>query len=209
MVSWNFPGNQDGQIKGIADAGIENFNGTELSSLARENCQNSLDAALDDDNLDVVVEFERYFIPTNQIPGIVEYRNILKKCKMFWDRSGSEKAKLFLKDAIKELEKENTFVLRISDYNTSGLSDPYTQSNDPFNFSFDGWNALIKIDGGANKGDDKAGAFGIGKSAPFSNSYYRLIFYRTYNQKYERAAQGISRLMSYQKGALMTSRIGN
>ena len=23
MVSWNFPGNQDGQIKGIADAGIE------------------------------------------------------------------------------------------------------------------------------------------------------------------------------------------
>lgn len=208
MVSWNFPGNQDGQIKGIADAGIENFNGTELSSLARENCQNSLDAALDDDNLDVVVEFERYFIPTDQIPGIVEYRNILKKCKMFWDRSGSEKAKLFLKDAIKELEKENTFVLRISDYNTSGLSDPYTQSNDPFNFSFDGWNALIKIDGGANKGDDKAGAFGIGKSAPFSNSYYRLIFYRTYNQKYERAAQGISRLMSYQNGALMTSGIG-
>lgn len=208
MISWNFPGNQDGQIKGIADAGIENFNGTELSSLARENCQNSLDAALDDDNLAVLVEFERYFIPTNQIPGIVEYRNILKKCKMFWDRSRSEKAKFFLKDAIKELEKENTFVLRISDYNTSGLSDPYTQSNDPFNFSFDGWNALIKIDGGANKGDDKAGAFGIGKSAPFSNSYYRLIFYRTYNQRYERAAQGISRLMSYQDGALMTSGIG-
>ena len=45
-ICWNFPGNQDGQIKGVADAGIENFNGTELSSLARENCQNSLDAAL-------------------------------------------------------------------------------------------------------------------------------------------------------------------
>ena len=36
MISWNFPGNQDGQVKGVADAGIENFNGTELSSLARE-----------------------------------------------------------------------------------------------------------------------------------------------------------------------------
>ena len=48
MISWNFPGNQDGQVKGVADAGIENFNGTELSSLARENCQNSLDATLDD-----------------------------------------------------------------------------------------------------------------------------------------------------------------
>lgn len=208
MISWNFPGNQDGQVKGVADAGIENFNGTELSSLARENCQNSLDAALNDSNPDVLVEFERYFVPSKQIPGIMEYRNILKKCKDFWDRSKSEKAKLFLKDAIKEAEKENTFLLRISDYNTTGLSDPYTQSDDPFDFSFDGWNALIKIDGGANKGDDKAGAFGIGKSAPFSNSHYRLVFYRTYNQKYERAAQGISRLMSYQDGALMTSGIG-
>lgn len=184
MARWNFPGNQDGQVKGVADAGIENFNGTELSSLARENCQNSLDAALNDSNPDVLVEFERYFVPKKQIPGIMEYRNILKKCKAFWDRSKSEKAKLFLKDAIKEAEKENTFLLRISDYNTTGLSDPYTQSDDPFNFSFDGWNALIKIDGGANKGDDKAGAFGIGKSAPFSNSHYRLVFYRTYNGDY-------------------------
>lgn len=109
MISWNFPGNQDGQVKGVADAGIENFNGTELSSLARENCQNSLDAALNDSNPDVLVEFERYFVPSKQIPGIMEYRNILKKCKDFWDRSKSEKAKLFLKDAIKEAEKENTF----------------------------------------------------------------------------------------------------
>ena len=208
MIKWNFPGNQDGQIKGVADAGIENFNGTELSSLARENCQNSLDAAIDDNNPHVLVEFERYFIDSSRIPGIAEYRNILNKCKSFWDRSQSEKAKEFLKNAIKEAEKEKSFLLRISDYNTTGLSDPYGQSDDPFDFSFDGWNALIKIDGGANKGDDKAGAFGIGKSAPFSNSRYRLVFYRTYNQAQECAAQGISRLMSYKDGALITSGVG-
>lgn len=208
MIKWNFPGNQDGQIKGVADAGIENFNGTELSSLARENCQNSLDAAIDDNNPHVLVEFERYFIDSSRIPGIAEYRNILNKCKSFWDRSQSEKAKEFLKNAIKEAEKEKSFLLRISDYNTTGLSDPYAQSDDPFDFSFDGWNALIKIDGGANKGDDKAGAFGIGKSAPFSNSRYRLVFYRTYNQAHECAAQGISRLMSYKDGALITSGVG-
>lgn len=208
MINWNFPGNQDGQVKGVADAGIENFNGTELSSLARENCQNSLDAALDDSNPNVLVEFERYFVNESQIPGIDEYRKILRMCKAFWDRSKSEKAKTFLKNAISEAEKNKTFVLRISDYNTTGLADPYAQSDVPFNFSFDGWNALIKIDGGANKGEDKAGAFGIGKSAPFSNSHYRLVFYRTYNQEHERAAQGISRLMSYQDGTLMTSGIG-
>lgn len=80
-ISWNFPENQDGQIKGIADAGIENFNGTELSSLARENCQNSLDAALDDNNPKVLVEFERYFVHDNQIPDIEEYRKIFSKEK--------------------------------------------------------------------------------------------------------------------------------
>lgn len=30
------------------------------------------------------------------------------------------------------------------------------KADDLFDFSFDGWNALIKTDGGANKGDDKA-----------------------------------------------------
>jgi hypothetical protein len=208
MINWNFPSNQDGQVKGVADAGIENFNGTELSSLARENCQNSLDAALDDNNPEVLVEFERYTVHDNQIPGIEEYRKILRKCKNFWDASKSEKAKTFLKNAVAQAERENGFVLRISDYNTTGLSDPYINQEDPFNFSFDGWNALVKIDGGANKGDDKAGAFGIGKSAPFSNSYYRLVFYRTYNQKLERAVQGISRLMSYREGTSMTSGVG-
>jgi hypothetical protein len=208
MISWNFPSNQNGQIKGVADAGIENFNGTELSSLARENCQNSLDAALDDTNPKVLVEFERYFVHDEQIPGIAEYRQILTECKVFWDTSKSEKAKTFLKNAVSYANKNSGFMLRISDYNTTGLADPYRNPGDPIGFNFDGWNALVKIDGGANKGEDKAGAFGIGKSAPFSNSCYRLVFYRTFNQKHERATQGISRLMSYPDGTAMTSGVG-
>lgn len=27
MIRWNFPGNQGGQMKGVADPEIENFNG--------------------------------------------------------------------------------------------------------------------------------------------------------------------------------------
>lgn len=196
MIGWNFPSNQDGQIKGVSDAGIENFNGTELISLARENCQNSLDAAIDDDNPRVVVEFERYYVSEEQIPGINEYREVLASCKDFWNKSNSEKAKSFLNKATKTVNKEKGFVLRISDYNTTGLADPYGKE-DPTGFNFDGWNSLIKIDGGANKGEDKAGAFGIGKSAPFCNSDYRLVFYRTLNVAGERAAQGVSRIMSY------------
>lgn len=209
MCKWSFPGNQGGQIRGVADAGIENFSGTELSSLARENCQNSLDAALDEASPKVLVEFESRFIPEDKIPGIIEYRSILEKCKLFWNPSTSQKAKTFLENAIKHANKENGFVLRISDYNTTGLSKPYPNPRDNASpIEFGGWNALIKIDGGANKDGDKAGAFGIGKSASFSNSYYRLVFYRTLNQDNERASQGVSRLVSYSEGKNITSGVG-
>lgn len=200
MARWNFPSNGDGQIKGVADAGIENFNGTELTSLAREICQNSLDAALDDDNPEVIVEFERYLVDESQIPGLDEYRDILQRCKTFWDKSNSEKAKAFLGAAYREAKKSKTFALRISDYNTTGLDDPYGKK-DPFGINFEGWNSLLKIDGGANKGEDKNGNFGIGKNAPFSNSYFRTVFYRTLSSDGEIAAQGISRIVSFPKDA--------
>ena len=48
---WNFPSNNYGQIFGIADSGVETFKGTPIKSLAREICQNSLDAALENNEL--------------------------------------------------------------------------------------------------------------------------------------------------------------
>lgn len=45
-MEWNFPSNNHGKVKGISDSGVETFQGTPLKSLAREICQNSLDAAI-------------------------------------------------------------------------------------------------------------------------------------------------------------------
>lgn len=47
MSKWRFPSNDYGEKKGINDSGIATFRGTPLRSLAREICQNSLDAARD------------------------------------------------------------------------------------------------------------------------------------------------------------------
>ena len=44
--TWRFPLNDYGQIFGIADSGVETFKGTPMKSLAREICQNSIDAGL-------------------------------------------------------------------------------------------------------------------------------------------------------------------
>ena len=46
-IDWNFPGNNFGTLSGIGEAGIETFKGSPCRSLAREVCQNSLDARLD------------------------------------------------------------------------------------------------------------------------------------------------------------------
>ena len=188
MSDWYFPSNGGGQIRGIADAGIETFKGKEILSLTREVCQNSLDAAANE-NSPVRVEFKSYGIRSRNIPGYSEYKQVLNKCRDFW--KASKDATDFFNRAIRELQKSTNYVLRISDYNTTGLADPFKRN------SKESWNTLVKIDGGAMKSGDSAGKFGIGKNAPFTTSFYRIVFYRTLNEAGERAAQGISRLVSF------------
>lgn len=189
-IEWNFPHNGYGQVRGVSDAGIETFTGTEIRSLAREICQNSLDAAIEDINATVRVEFERYMIDSLEIPGYDQFASKIKKANEYWSQKNSEKTINVLKKALKSINASTTFILRISDYNTTGLNHPYDDIDE-------GWNALTKLDGGATKSGDKAGAFGIGKNAPFANSDYRLVFYRTLNQNNETAAQGMSRFISF------------
>ena len=68
MIGWNFPSNGGGQICGVADSGIQTFTGKEILSLAREVCQNSLDAAINE-NSAVTVEFYLHEIFANDIPA--------------------------------------------------------------------------------------------------------------------------------------------
>lgn len=187
---WNFPHNGFGQVRGVSDAGIETFTGTEIQSLAREICQNSLDAAMEGKNATVRVEFEQYRISSSDIPGYEQYASKIKKAYDYWSKKNSEKTIKVLDKALNSIKQQTTIVLRISDFNTTGLSHPYEDSDE-------GWNALTKLDGGATKTGDKAGAFGIGKNAPFTNSNYRLVFYRTLNEAQETAAQGMSRFISF------------
>ena len=193
MPGWNFPSNGGGAINGVADSGIEIFRGKEIPSLAREICQNSLDAAIDE-NSAVVVEFERYEIAPKDIPGVWDVVSTFQACLDFWSAK-SDKTENFIKEANVKLKSSQISVLRISDFNTTGLAEPFNPR------SMQGWNTLTKINGGAIKSEDKAGNFGIGKNAPFANSFFRMIFYRTLNTKGERAAQAVVKLVSFNLNA--------
>lgn len=188
MIGWNFPSNGGGAINGVADSGVEIFRGKEIPSLAREICQNSLDAAINEKSA-VTVEFQRYEVTPKDIPDVQGFMRVLKACLAFWTGK-SEKTETFIRQAILKL-KSSSAVLRISDFNTTGLAEPFNYR------AMIGWNTLTKINGGAIKSDDKAGNFGIGKNALFANSFLRMIFYRTLNTKGERAAQAVAKLVSF------------
>ena len=81
-------------------------------------------------------------------------------------------------------------VLRISDFNTIGLTGSAQDYNTP-------WQNLVKSSGVSDKGDGSGGSFGIGKSAPFACSSLRTVFYATRDKEGTEASQGIARLVSF------------
>ena len=109
----------NGKITGISEAGIETFKGLPIASLAREVCQNSLDAV---DNMDnpVYMEFEKIEINNENIPGFEELKEAIEKCYEYGVEQNNSKTIKFFKKAINSVEK-NVSILRISDYNTKGL----------------------------------------------------------------------------------------
>lgn len=91
-VCWNFPSNNFGQIFGIADSGVETFNGTPMKSLAREICQNSIDASLKNGQ-PTRIEFVPFEINPNDIPDFINLKDAFKRSLDFWSLQKSSKAK--------------------------------------------------------------------------------------------------------------------
>ena len=96
---WNFPSNNYGQISGISDSGVETFKGTPIKSLAREICQNSLDAHKDN-NEPTRISFSTFKIKPSDIPDFDSLKYAFTKSLEFWSLQRSDKAKAFFKEAI-------------------------------------------------------------------------------------------------------------
>lgn len=187
-VGWNFPSNNNSEIIGIGEAGIETFRGSLFSSLAREICQNSLDARVDDKK-PVKVEFALSKIKRDEIPGIDELSEAMTLSKEFW--SDNKKTLDFFDKACRVCRSEQIRVLRISDYNTTGLTGSDKIKLSP-------WQDLVKSSGVSNKNGESGGSFGIGKSAPYACSDLRTIFYNTLDVNGLKAYQGVAKLVSFQ-----------
>lgn len=186
MPIWEFPSNNNGQIYGIGDSGVETFLGTPIRSLAREICQNSLDATIDNGK-PAHVTFSTFSVSTDSLPDIEGLRTAFQRSLDFWSLQNSDKTKKFFRDALTVAGKPTVTCLRISDFNTSGLTGADKIYNSP-------WCNLIKSTGASDKSSSSGGSFGIGKFAPFACSSFRTVFYSTIDCEGHTAYQGVSRL---------------
>ena len=201
-IGWNFPSNNFAQLNGISEAGIETFRGAPYSSLAREISQNSLDAVLDKDKA-VIIEFQKFYIDKYDIPGYEELKDAMERCLDFWSSLNNKKAIDFFKNCCSVLNKEKISVLRISDFNTIGLTGSDKE------YEITPWQSLVKSSGVSDKSGAAGGSFGIGKSAPFACSDIRTLFYSTYDINGLIATQGVSRIVSFKdKNDQITQGIG-
>lgn len=117
IQKWNFPSNNYGQIFGIADSGVETFKGTPIKSLAREICQNSLDAALENGE-PTRIEFKTFEIDPHKIPDYSNLEDALKRALDFWSQQQSTKAKTFFKQALDVIHKSTITCLRMDASNS-------------------------------------------------------------------------------------------
>lgn len=198
---WDFPDFGGGQTHGIdGDSAVSTFKGTALPSLAKEVLQNSLDARRDKKK-PAVVKFSVFSIPTNDLPGREDlYKALLSsKSRNFDENSGNEKIRVFFEKALSTLTADNLCVMQISDYNTTGLTNPDADILDDNQSKHSRWLKLVHGMGSTDKGGVSGGSHGQGKSAALANSAIRTLFYSTMDQAGKKAFQGVAYVGTHKK----------
>lgn len=196
---WYFPDNRGGQDEGFENQGINQFKMSPYGKLAREIIQNSYDAKIKGDNKKVKVEFKLVKMDKNRIPNLESIKESINASAEYFPES--ERLEKFKQVANEKFESDTIDILKISDYNTTGLVGIDKRINSA-------WYGLIKSSGNSTKSGISGGSYGSGKHAAFVFSYFRTILYGTYVEDEGYAFQGKSILCSHKKDGVVKSNIG-
>lgn len=193
-IGWRFPPLSGGMCQGHTNNDMEGFKGKKLiDNLAREICQNSLDAHLEDSGEPVKVVFELRFVNKEEHDVFTQYEKCLEGCRKFWGNDMDSRLSKFLNQAETTISEDRIPVLIAGDYNTKGLSGSRIRSDKPSSSS--SWLSLTGSDGVSVKSsDNSAGSYGIGKNAPFACSSLSMVFYNTLDENNDSAFTGVARL---------------
>lgn len=199
-VCWNFPLLGTGSLSGSNDAAITMFKGSGImDGLAREVCQNSLDARDSDvpETDPVKVKFKLFVLKRDCYPMFSEFEKAVKGARDYWNNNALKTQKItdFLDTVEKYLSMDEIPVLIMSDYNTIGLNGV---NQVPGETSY--WELLVNTEGiSIKQNQNSAGSFGIGKNAPFAYSGLSTVFYNTLAKDGGRGFEGVTHLVTTQK----------
>ncbi len=195
MIILKMPKTESDRTEGINDGNIETYKNNPMLSLTKEELQNSTDQAQIIEGIPkkVRVEFNDFYLKSTDLPDYEHVLRVFEEEKKFWDNylENDKKAVDFFDNGIKLLQKKEIRCLRISDFNTTGLTGIGKKTSSPFK-------NLVKSKGVSDKPGYSGGSFGIGKDAAFACSQLRTVFYNTYNIDGEKAFEGAIKLPSYQ-----------
>lgn len=199
-TAWYFPTNLGGQEEGFENQGINQFKVNPCGKLAREIIQNSYDARLEKENSKVQVKFELLNLPKNKIPDLENIEKRIEASVEYFPENNRLKK---FKDASKDIfDKDKIKVLKISDYNTTGLIGIERKQKSS-------WYGLIKSSGNStNKTETSGGSYGSGKHVAFLFSHFRTVLYGTFVEDEGYAFQGKSILCSHKEDNELKSNVG-
>lgn len=198
LRGWYFPNNNGGEAEGFENQGINQFKMSPYGKLAREIIQNSYDAKIEEDKK-VRVEFRLVKLGKDRIPNLENIKESINASAEYFPES--DRLQKFRQNANEKLEKDTIDVLKISDYNTTGLVGIEERINSA-------WYGLIKSSGNSTKSGVSGGSYGSGKHAAFVFSYFRTILYGTFVKNEGYAFQGKSILCSHKKDGIEKRGIG-
>lgn len=168
----------------------EFFRGTDAqSSVARETIQNSLDARSGDGPVRVVFELRE--IHTADVPGIGALRAAISAAARDSSQGqGNER----LRSADNSANEEKMFVLRIGDYNTSGLTGTESKNDRTSPLS-----ALTRGTGVSSNVGHRGGSFGIGSAVgPMASDISTVLYLSKTKADPTNVFAGYSRLASHE-----------
>lgn len=189
---WRFPITFDGGGLGFNDGGTQLFKDDSVQSLAREVCQNSIDARPKESIMPAEVEFSVFKISKLQFPGYDDFikiiNNEIKHCKSFY--KNNKAALEYYQDALKTLMQDEILCLRISDFNTTGLTIKGTSRNN-------NWANLVIHSGTNDKNPEDGGSFGLGKNAMYACSKFGALYFSTYTNEEIKRSECVAKLSYY------------
>ena len=186
---WRFPTTFDGGGLGFNDGGTQLFKDDSVQSLAREVCQNSIDARPRNSSEPAIVEFSTFKIKNTDFPGYEDFvkiiKNEVKHCQSFY--KNNKAALEYYQEALKSLVQDEILCLRISDFNTTGLTCSGNSKNN-------NWANLVVHTGTNDKNPEDGGSFGLGKNAMYACSKFGALLFSTHTIENIKRSECVAKL---------------